>query len=173
MCTVTEFSDSAAEQLKNLWRRIAAPAVKRMQVVMTCGLTPQKLALTICIGTALGILPLVWGTTLICILLAHLFRLNHIALQSVNYLFYPVQLALLVPFFKLGTWLFPWGPPVPPSLLDTIIQHPGSSLNILGWITLKSLAAWMVTALPVSLLVYGILNRRLHAGSLRPHNSDL
>jgi hypothetical protein len=32
-----------------------------------------------------------------------------------------------------------------------------SSLNILGWITLKALAAWMVTVLPVAMFVYGIL----------------
>lgn len=124
---------------------------------MTCGLTPQKIALTLCIGTALGIMPLVWGTTLICFLLAYLFRLNHVALQSVNYLLYPVQLALLVPFFKLGAWLFPWGPPVPPSMLATMTRNPLSSLNILGWITLKSLAAWLVTVLPAALLAYGIL----------------
>lgn len=132
--------------------------MNRLQSVMTCGLTPQKLALTLCIGTALGVMPLLWGTSLICIMLAHLFRLNQVALQSVNYLLYPLQLALLVPFFKLGGRLFPWGPPLSPHVLSTLIRNPGpSSLHILGWITLKSLAAWLVTALPAALLVYGIL----------------
>ena len=124
---------------------------------MTCGLTPRKLALTICVGAALGIMPLVWGTTLICVLLAYLLGLNQVALQSVNYLLYPVQLALLVPFFKLGTWLFPWGPPVQPRLLASMIRNPISSLNILCWVTLKSLAAWLVTAIPAALLAYVIL----------------
>jgi uncharacterized protein (DUF2062 family) len=125
---------------------------------MTCGLTPQKLALTLCFGTALGIMPLLWGTSLICILLAHVFRLNHVALQSVNYLLYPVQLALLAPFFKLGAWLFPWGPPLPPHMLATLIRNPDlTSLHILAWITLKSLAAWLVIVLPAALLAYGIL----------------
>ncbi|MBT0666153.1 DUF2062 domain-containing protein [Geobacter pelophilus] len=139
-------------------RRIASPVAIRLQSVMTCGLTPKKLALTLCIGSALGIMPLLWGTTLICMALAHLLRLNQVALQSVNYLFYPLQLALLVPFFKLGGWLFPWGPKIPPNVLTTLIKNPGlSSLNILGWITLKSLFAWLVTALPVALLAYVIL----------------
>jgi len=124
---------------------------------MTCGLTPRKLALTLCIGTALGIMPLLWGTTLICVLLAHIFKLNQVALQSVNYLLYPLQLALLAPFFKLGSSIFPWGPPLPSHIFATVISDPGSSLNILGWITIKSLAAWLVTVLPSSLLVYGIL----------------
>jgi uncharacterized protein (DUF2062 family) len=157
MYTKTGFKAHATQRLKLMWRRIASPAVKRLQVVMTCGLTPQKVVQTLCIGAALGILPLLWGTSLLCVLLARLFRLNHIALQSVNYLLYPVQLALLVPFFKLGTWLFPWGPQVPPRLLSEMFRNPMSSLNILGWITLKSLAAWLVSVFPATLLAYGIL----------------
>ena len=137
--------------------QLASPVMKRLQLVMSCGLTPQKLALTLCIGTALGIMPLLWGTSLICFLLAHLFRLNHVALQSVNYMFYPVQLALLAPFYNLGSRLFSWGPPLPPHVFAALIKNPGSSLNILGWITLKSLAAWLVTVLPVALLAHGIL----------------
>lgn len=157
MYTKTGFNALAAQRLKNMWRRLVFPVVKRSQAVMSCGLTPQKLALTICVGSALGIMPLPWGTTLICILLAHHFGLNHVALQSVNYLLYPLQLALLSPFFKLGTRLFPWGPPVPARLLATIIRNPGSSWDILGWIMIKSLAAWLVTALPAALLAYVIL----------------
>jgi len=151
------FDAIAAQQLTSLWRLIAAPVLNRLQAVMTCGLTPQKLALTLCIGIALGIMPLLWGTSLICLMLAHLFRLNHVALQTVNFMLYPVQLALLLPFFKLGAWLFPWGPPIPPNMLSTLISSPGSSLHLLGWIVLTSLAAWLVTALPAALLAYGIL----------------
>ena len=91
-------------------------------------------------------------------MVAHVFKLNHIALQSVNYLLYPVQLALLVPFFKLGAWLFPWGTQIPQHVLSELIQNPGfSSLNMLGWITIKSLAAWLVTAPPAALFTYGML----------------
>ncbi len=143
--------------LKHIWSRLASPVKNRLQSVFSCGLTPQKLAMTICFGAALGTMPLLWGTTLICILLAYLFRLNHLALQSVNYLLYPVQLMLLLPFYKIGSWLFPWGPPVSHEIFSSLIHNPArSSVHILGWITLKSLAAWTVTALPAALLIYGI-----------------
>ena len=155
---MTGFDVPALQRLKSMWRLIASPVVKRLQAVMSCGLTPQKLALTLCIGIALGVIPLVWGTSLICIVIAHVFRLNHAALQSVNYLLWPVHLSLLLPFFKLGARLFTWGPPVPQHLLFTLTQGPGpSSLEILGWITFKAVAAWMVTVLPAALLAYGIL----------------
>ena len=139
-------------------RRIASPALKRVQTVLTCGLTPEKLALTLCIGTALGIMPLLWGTTFICIILAHLFKLNHVALQSINYLLYPLQLALLLPFFKMGELLFPWGPCLPQQKFSVLISNFGlDSVRMLACIALKSIAAWMITALPAALLAYGIL----------------
>jgi len=154
MSTVSGFNSLA---LKQVGRRLAAPALNRLQTVLTCGMTPRKLALTLCLGCALGVLPLLWGTSLLCLLLAHLLKLNHVALQSVNYLLYPLQLALLVPFFKLGAWLFPWGPPLPPHLFVSLLRNPGASWHLLGWITLKSLAAWLVTVLPAALLIYWIL----------------
>ncbi len=140
------------------WARwLIAPMVQRVRVIMTSGMTPHKIALTLCLGIAVGLLPLLWGTSLLCILLAQIFRLNHLALQSVNYLLYPLQLALLVPFFKLGARLFSWGPPVPSNMLASLISSPSvASLHLLGWITCKSLAAWLVTALPAALLAYGI-----------------
>jgi uncharacterized protein (DUF2062 family) len=154
MSTMTGFSIVAVQPFKQLWRTIVSPVAARLQALMSSGLTPQKLALTLCLGSAIGVMPLVWGTSLICILLAHCFKLNHVALQSVNYLLYPVQLALLVPFFKLGERVLPWGPPVPPQLLSSLFQNLSSSLTILGWITIKSLVAWSLTALPAALLAY-------------------
>ena len=160
------------EPVKQLWTRIFSPVRKRLNAIVSSGLTPQKLALTVCLGTAIGILPLVWGTTLICLLLAHVFRLNHVALQSVNYLLYPVQLALLVPFFNLGDQFFNWGPPIPPNILSTLIhEHRLSSISILGWITLKSLAAWLVTVLPVAVIAYGILRMFISNKELIPSRS--
>jgi len=159
MFTMTGSDGTVEGNFKTLLRRFVSPVVRRLKAVMSCGLTPRKLALTLCIGTLLGILPLVWGTTLICVMLAHLFRLNHVALQSVNYLLYPVQLALLVPFFKLGERLFPWGPRVPEQILSTLMNKPLSSLHLFGWITLKSIAAWGVTALPATLIMYVVLRK--------------
>jgi uncharacterized protein (DUF2062 family) len=158
MFTMTGSEVRTTGPLPLFLRRIAAPFTTRVRTVLSSGLTPQKLALTLCIGSALGVMPLLWGTTLLCFLLAHLLRLNHVALQSVNYLLYPLQLALLVPFFKLGTWLFPWGPTLPPNIFLTLLHNPDfSSINFLAWITFKSLAAWLITVLPAALIIYGFL----------------
>jgi uncharacterized protein (DUF2062 family) len=148
----------SAAAVMHCGRRITAAAAGQLQGLFSCGLTPRKIALTLCLGGAIGTMPLLWGTTVLCMVLAYLFKLNQAALQSVNYLLYPLQLALLLPFYTLGAWLFPWGPPLPPRLISSLLDNPGTlSLEIIGWITVKSLAAWLVTALPLALLAYLIL----------------
>jgi uncharacterized protein (DUF2062 family) len=157
MCIMTVSEVTVHGRLRRIWQRIIAPAVSRLRLVMSSGLTPKKLAQTVCIGCALGILPLLWGTTLICLLVAYVLKLNHVVLQTLNYLFYPLQLALLIPFFKLGVALFRWGPAVPTNLLATLMQSPMTSLHFLGWVIFKSLAAWLITVVPVTILSYGVL----------------
>jgi hypothetical protein len=131
---------------------------QRLKLLATSGLSPRSLALTLCIGGALGVLPLIWGTSFICLWLAHRCRLNHLVLQSVNYLLYPVQIALLVPFCKLGLWLVPFGPTVMPDQLSHLVQAGLSgTLWLVLWLTLKAVLAWLVTVPPVALLVYLLL----------------
>lgn len=148
-----------------LRQRLLEPLTQRCKAIATSGLSPRQLTLTLCIGGALGVLPLIWGTSLICFLLAHRFRLNHLVLQSVNYLLYPVQLALLIPFCKLGLLLIPWGPAVLPDQLSTLTQTGISgAFSLVFWLTFKALLAWLITVPMLSLAMYlillGTVNRR-------------
>jgi len=70
------------------------------------GMTPEKLALTIALGAVLGVTPVLGSTTLLCGLAAVVFRLNLPAIQLVNGLVYPLQLLLLIPFYRAGAWIF-------------------------------------------------------------------
>jgi hypothetical protein len=110
---------------------------------------------TLCIGLAMGVLPLIWGTSLICLWLAHRFRLNHLVLQSVNYLLYPLQIALLIPFCKLGLRLIPWGPSLLPDQLSSFTQtNVAGAFSLLLLLTFKALLAWLVTVPPLALVIY-------------------
>lgn len=145
-------------QTRSLVKRIAAPFIQQVRLIATSGLTLRKLVLTLCVGGAMGILPLVWGTSFICFWLAHRFGLNHLVLQSINYLLYPLQIALLIPFCKLGLLLVPWGPTVAPDQLLTL-AHSGlaAAFTLLLWLSCKALIAWLVTVPAASLLVYLLL----------------
>jgi uncharacterized protein (DUF2062 family) len=83
-------------------RRIARPIVELLRQ----GVTPEKMALSLALGVALGVFPVLGSTTALCALAAFLWRLNLPAIQIVNYFVYPLQVALLIPFFRLGEKLF-------------------------------------------------------------------
>ena len=126
--------------------------------VLRGGLTPQKLALTLCLGSATGIMPLLWGTTLLSAGLAALFRLNQAAMQALNYICYPLQLTLFIPFCRLGGYLFPWGPAGSVTVLTGALHgQVGAALSLIGWATLRALGAWLVTVPPLALITYPLL----------------
>ncbi len=64
------------------------------------GITPEKIALSIALGLTLGVAPVLGSTSILCLLAAFVLGLNLPAIQLVNYLVYPLQLALLAPFFE-------------------------------------------------------------------------
>ena len=92
-------------------RKLVLPVINLLRQ----GITPEKIALSLSIGICLGVFPLLGSTTILCTLAAILFRLNLPAIQLVNYFVYPLQLALLIPFIRLGEALL-GAPHVPLSL---------------------------------------------------------
>lgn len=83
-------------------RRVVAPIV----ALLTQGITPEKIALSLAFGIVLGTFPVLGSTTVLCAAAALVFELNLPAIQLVNYLIYPMQLFLLVPFLRIGEKLF-------------------------------------------------------------------
>jgi uncharacterized protein (DUF2062 family) len=85
-----------------LHRRLVRPVLDLLRQ----GVTPEKIALSLALGVALGVFPVLGSTTALCALAALALRLNLPAIQIVNYFVYPLQIALLIPFFRLGERLF-------------------------------------------------------------------
>ena len=128
--------------------------------VLAVGLTPKKLSLTVCLGVATGVMPILWGTSVLCAGLASLLRLNQGAIQAVNYCCYPLQIALFLPLFRLGRLLFPGGPEVTGAIVrEALHGHLGTSATLLGWATVKAMGAWLVTVAPVALVSYPLLEK--------------
>jgi uncharacterized protein (DUF2062 family) len=122
------------------------------------GVSPKKLALTISLGIFIGTIPVLWGSTLICVVLAFLFRLNQLSIQAANFLVYPLQLVLIVPLYRIGASIFPWGPSVSPEIFSKGIKYDWmGNLVPMAAATLKALAAWLLIASPVVILLYFLL----------------
>jgi hypothetical protein len=58
----------------------------------------ERLAVSLALGAVLGVFPVVGVPTFLCGAVAAVWRLNFPALQLMNYVVYPLQIALLWPF---------------------------------------------------------------------------
>jgi uncharacterized protein (DUF2062 family) len=69
------------------------------------GITPEKIALSLAFGLGIGVFPVLGVSTVLCTVVAVVLRLNLPAIQLVNYLASPLQLALIIPFVRVGEHL--------------------------------------------------------------------
>jgi uncharacterized protein (DUF2062 family) len=113
----------------------------------------EAIALCVALGLTLGVCPVVGCPTIFCALAAILLRMNLPAIQFVNYLASPLQLTLLVPFVRLGAWLFRGDPSA------TASHHPYAWQAAHNVITasLHAFVAWFCVCVPTGLLLYGLL----------------
>jgi len=128
------------------------------------GATPEGLAASVSTGAAIGILPLLGSTTALCALAGKFFRLNHVALQLTNYLLYPAQIALLVPFVRLGEWLTgSEAMPLDPStVLSEFTAGPSAFLTKFAWAGVHGVMAWALTAPLAAWLLSRALRSAFH-----------
>jgi len=123
------------------------------------GVTPEKLALSIALGLALSVFPAFGWTTTLCALAALVFRLNLPAIQLINYFMYPVQIALLLPFFRLGEILFR-APHLPISIAGIYrMAHANlwGAIRFLWSTTWHAIIVWAVLAPLFTALIYFVL----------------
>ena len=125
------------------------------------GISPERLALTLALGFAIGCLPMIGIPTALCLLIALGLRLNVPAIQAANYAAMPLQIALIFPFVRLGGWMFASGNHG--ALNQGILAHT-SPLKVIwasGSLAGQAFGAWLVTAIPMVLLMTMVLTALL------------
>jgi uncharacterized protein (DUF2062 family) len=140
-------------KVKKMMSRWLAARKKQVAGWLRQGISPQRLALTIALGFAIGCIPLVGLPTPLCALLALALRLNLPAIQTANYAAMPLQVVLVFPFIRLGGWLF--SSDHRPALTASALLH-GSPLKLLwasGGLAEQAMLAWVVIAVPAVALM--------------------
>jgi uncharacterized protein (DUF2062 family) len=119
------------------------------------GLSPRQLGFTLALGFAVGCVPVLGVTTAICTVLALAFGLNMPAIQAANWLAMPFQIFLLVPFLRLGQWLFrrPAMGFSRSQILAELTRAPWQAMARMGGMWSHALLAWLVMAAPFCLLL--------------------
>ena len=106
----------------------------------TASLSREEAALILVLGLALGTFPVVGCPTLFCAIAALTLRLNATALQLVNQLSSPIQLALLLLFVRIG-----WHVALPAS---------APAFWKTGALMLQAITGWCLISIPCALLLY-------------------
>ena len=151
-------------------RRIVAPIAAQLAQ----GISPEKIALTIALGIVLGTFPILGSTMFLCALAAIVFRLNQPIIQLVNYFVYPVQIALLIPFYRAGETLF-GNPHIPlsiPLLFHRLSADVWQFLKDFSMIAVQGIVVWLIIApFAAALIFYMTLPPlRILAARLRPRS---
>jgi len=122
------------------------------------GISPERLSLSIAFGVVIGMFPVLGATTLICAAIAIVLRLNQPAIQLFNYLVYPLQILMLIPFMSLGAFIFQGDPP------PFSVQELSALFRQDFWGTIASffetilyaVVAWLLVCTPLFAGIYAV-----------------
>ena len=137
-------------------RRVAGPLL----ALLRQGLAPETLALTVALGVAAGLVPVLGAITTVAAVLALRLRLNMAAIQLISHLMTPVQLLLLVPLLRQGARLL--GNAHEQNLSLAQVRHLfatdwRAALHLLWRAELGAVVLWLLASVPVVAVVYFVL----------------
>ncbi len=141
--------------IKRLFRdKIGRPILNLLKQ----GISPERLSLSIAFGVVIGMFPVLGATTLICAAIAIVLRLNQPAIQLFNYLVYPLQILMLIPFMSLGAFIFQGDPP------PFSVQELSALFRQDFWGTIASffetilyaVVAWLLVCTPLFAGIYAV-----------------
>jgi uncharacterized protein (DUF2062 family) len=146
---VTETPQStAAASVRTPWQR---HVIDPIAAQLTQGITPEKIALTLSVGSALALFPIFGTTTLLCLAAGILLKLNQPIIQLVNMLCATIHFPLIVCLFRMGHLMFgvPYthvGLGMMHHMLDTFWEDPTKFFERFGVDALHAIVAWLVIA---------------------------
>lgn len=146
---------------------------------LTQGVSPVRLAFTLALGMTLSCFPVFGATTVLCALVAVVFRLSLPVIEVGNYLALPLQMILLIPFLRLGERIFHSArvPLSPPTLVAMLHNSPDSTMRLLMADQGHAIVAWAIVApgmvLVFTLLLLPLLRRLLSRASELQNVVDL
>ncbi|SMD45394.1 hypothetical protein SAMN00777080_4044 [Aquiflexum balticum DSM 16537] len=139
-----------------MWFRNYQQKIKRLFLQ---GLNPKELAMSIALAFWIGIFPIYGTTTVILTFLALKLKLNLPIMIAVSYALTPIQFLLLIPFIRIGEFVLGFQP----MALDLSTLKASFSSGLFETLSVFSgrlalaVGAWILVALPISVLLYIIL----------------
>lgn len=139
-----------------LKRRLGDPVI----ALLTQGVTPDKLAATFAVGTAVSLFPFLGTTTALNVGVGLWFRMNQPLLQAINYLLTPLHLVMILVYVHCGEII--WRSQADKfSVIDVIRTFRdatiGEFFHRFGWAGIHAFTAWLISVpFIVAGLYYGL-----------------
>jgi uncharacterized protein (DUF2062 family) len=130
---------------RSIWQRwIVDPLVRQLAQ----GITPAKISLSISLGSALALFPILGTTTTLCFLAGVALRLNQAVIQGVNALCTFAYFPLMVAFIRLGERISGGARTTVdiPAMITLVRQHPAQFFRDFGATALHAILGWAVVA---------------------------
>ncbi|MES2801897.1 MAG: DUF2062 domain-containing protein [Bdellovibrionota bacterium] len=123
------------------------------------GATPEKLAQSLSAGMLIGCFPLLGFATGLAAVFGIMFKLNHIVVQTANYMMYPVQLVLIPVYIKVVSLIVDVGDvPIRPDLMIELFRKDWVQfLKTYSLIGVYAVIFWFV----VSCILFVVLQKIL------------
>jgi uncharacterized protein (DUF2062 family) len=134
-----------SEPARTFWQR---HVIDPVAVQLTQGITPEKIALTLAVGSAFALFPILGTTTLLCLIVGISLRLNQPIIQIVNALCTPLHLPVIYGMVRLGNILFK----VPHSHMGIRMMNqllwddPKEFFEHFGMTAVHAIVAWIIVA---------------------------
>jgi uncharacterized protein (DUF2062 family) len=131
------------------------------------GWSPSSVCWSGAWGVTIGVFPIYGVTTVTLGAIGLIWKLNHAVLQGFNYLVSPLKLILILPYIRLGEWMFQTQNPFRlsiPEFTGRFQADPLQTLGEFGMTFVHAICGWLVSAPLWMLAIYGSLLLLLKTG---------
>jgi uncharacterized protein (DUF2062 family) len=157
---------SASRRRHKFWRRwLADPLVQQL----TQGVSPEKIALTLAVGGACSVFPILGTTTIFCLAAGIILKLNQPIIQSINALCGFIWIPLFIAFVRFGDALTrsPSSSLDIPAMFSLVRHHPAEFVSRFGVTAWHGIIGWAVVAPLAVPVIYFLARAPLRAAADR------
>ena len=122
------------------------------------GLTPKQLTQSIIVSGLISTIPILGVSTFMITTVSLKRKLNLPVMISLSYLMWPVQILLIIPFIRVGEFIFsvPRNHHTAEEIIRSFQNSFFQTLSHLSFELLCGLGGWLLTAVPIAMGIYWV-----------------
>ena len=122
------------------------------------GLSPKELSQSLIVSALISTIPILGVSTFLITTISLKRKMNLPVMISLSYLMLPVQILLIIPFIRVGEFIFsvPQNQHTAEEIIHSFQNSFFQTLSQLSFELVCGFGGWLLTAVPIALLTYWI-----------------